>query len=63
MFYYDRYLDLLKDKVQYPCLVDGEGHVISFPPITNSDKTKVYTCTSGSSQGNDSGDIENRQGI
>ncbi|XP_076107801.1 leucine-rich repeat-containing protein 47-like [Mytilus galloprovincialis] len=36
-----KYLDLLKDKVQYPCLVDGEGHVISFPPITNSDKTKI----------------------
>ena len=42
VFYFDRYLDLLKDKVQYPCLVDGEGHVISFPPITNSDKTKVH---------------------
>ncbi|XP_033747381.1 leucine-rich repeat-containing protein 47-like [Pecten maximus] len=36
-----QYLDLLKDKVQYPCLLDGEGDVISFPPITNSDKTKI----------------------
>ena len=36
-----RYLDLLSDKTQYPCLVDGESTVISFPPITNSDKTKV----------------------
>ena len=36
-----RYLDLLSDKTQYPCLVDGEASVISFPPITNSDKTKV----------------------
>ncbi|XP_046548902.1 leucine-rich repeat-containing protein 47-like isoform X1 [Haliotis rubra] len=36
-----KYLDLLKDKVQYPCLLDGDGHVISFPPITNSDKTKI----------------------
>ena len=36
-----RYLYLLTDKTQYPCLVDGEGTVISFPPITNSDKTKV----------------------
>lgn len=25
----------------YPCIVDAEGHVISFPPITNSEKTKV----------------------
>jgi hypothetical protein len=36
-----RYLDLLADKTQYPCLVDKEAIVISFPPITNSDKTKV----------------------
>ncbi|XP_069136167.1 leucine-rich repeat-containing protein 47-like [Argopecten irradians] len=36
-----QYLDLLKDKVQYPCLLDGDGEVISFPPITNSEKTKI----------------------
>ncbi|XP_046340245.2 leucine-rich repeat-containing protein 47-like [Haliotis rufescens] len=36
-----KYLDLLKDKAHYPCLLDGDGHVISFPPITNSDKTKI----------------------
>ncbi|KAL5017258.1 hypothetical protein ScPMuIL_006847 [Solemya velum] len=42
MYNFDiRYLDLLKDKVQYPCLLDADGHVISFPPITNSDKTKI----------------------
>ena len=38
---FSRYLYLLTDKTQYPCLLDGEGTVISFPPITNSDKTKV----------------------
>nr|KAG5693032.1 hypothetical protein BaRGS_005656 [Batillaria attramentaria] len=36
-----KYLDLLKDKEEFPCLLDAEGHVISFPPITNSDKTKI----------------------
>lgn len=28
-------------KENYPCLVDAENAVISFPPITNSDKTKI----------------------
>lgn len=36
-----RYLDLLKDKEHYPCLVDASDRVISFPPITNSNITKV----------------------
>ena len=36
-----RYLDLLKGKQLYPCLVDSEGDIVSFPPITNCDKTKV----------------------
>uniref|UniRef100_A0A0B7A6W0 B3/B4 tRNA-binding domain-containing protein n=2 Tax=Arion vulgaris TaxID=1028688 RepID=A0A0B7A6W0_9EUPU len=36
-----KYLDLLKDKSHYPCLRDADGDVISFPPITNSEKTKV----------------------
>lgn len=36
-----RYLQLLDGKDNYPCLVDAEGAVISFPPITNSEKTKV----------------------
>ncbi|XP_052802354.1 leucine-rich repeat-containing protein 47-like [Mya arenaria] len=36
-----KYLELLADKTEYPCLVDSEGTVISFPPITNSDKTKI----------------------
>lgn len=36
-----RYLQLLDGKDNYPCLLDAEGAVISFPPITNSEKTKV----------------------
>ncbi|ESO95482.1 hypothetical protein LOTGIDRAFT_188753 [Lottia gigantea] len=40
-----KYLELLKDKVQYPCLKDAEDNVISFPPITNSDKTKISSDT------------------
>lgn len=42
-----RYLQILQGKALYPCLLDAEGHVISFPPITNSEKTKVciqYIC-------------------
>ena len=39
--FFSRYLQLLQGKEMYPCLVDAEGHVISFPPITNSEKTKV----------------------
>ncbi|NXP50201.1 LRC47 protein, partial [Heliornis fulica] len=36
-----KYLQLLDGKDNYPCLVDAEGVVISFPPITNCEKTKV----------------------
>lgn len=36
-----RYLHLLDGREHYPCLVDAQGDVISFPPITNSEKTKV----------------------
>jgi len=36
-----RYLHLLDGKESYPCLVDADGDVISFPPITNGEKTKV----------------------
>lgn len=36
-----RYLHLLDGQDRYPCLVDADGDVISFPPITNSEKTKV----------------------
>lgn len=40
-----RYLHLLDGKENYPCLVDAEGDVISFPPITNSEKTKIKRTT------------------
>ncbi|XP_057606660.1 leucine-rich repeat-containing protein 47 [Hippopotamus amphibius kiboko] len=40
-----RYLHLLDGKEQYPCLVDADGDVISFPPITNSEKTKIRKTT------------------
>ncbi|XP_004070363.3 leucine-rich repeat-containing protein 47 [Oryzias latipes] len=40
-----KYLQLLQGKPQYPCLVDAEGDVISFPPITNSEKTKIKKTT------------------
>lgn len=40
-FCLNRYLQILQGKTFYPCMVDAEGHVISFPPITNSEKTKV----------------------
>ncbi|XP_058911822.1 leucine-rich repeat-containing protein 47 [Kogia breviceps] len=41
-----RYLHLLDGKERYPCLVDANGDVISFPPITNSEKTKIKKTTS-----------------
>ncbi|XP_037002849.2 leucine-rich repeat-containing protein 47 [Artibeus jamaicensis] len=41
-----RYLHLLDGKEQYPCLLDADGDVISFPPITNSEKTKIRKTTS-----------------
>ncbi|KAF3860144.1 hypothetical protein F7725_000399 [Dissostichus mawsoni] len=41
----DALILLLKGKEMYPCLVDAEGHVISFPPITNSEKTKIKKTT------------------
>lgn len=36
-----KYLYLLKGKSRYSCLTDSEGTIISFPPITNSETTKV----------------------
>ncbi|XP_077371015.1 leucine-rich repeat-containing protein 47 [Festucalex cinctus] len=40
-----KYLQLLQGKELYPCIVDADGHVISFPPITNSEKTKIKKTT------------------
>ena len=36
-----KYLYLLKGKTRYCCLIDSEGTILSFPPITNSETTKV----------------------
>ncbi|CAG9791261.1 unnamed protein product [Diatraea saccharalis] len=36
-----KYLYLLEGKPKYPCFEDTSGKVISFPPITNSDETKM----------------------
>lgn len=41
-----RYLHLLDGKEQFPCLLDADGDAISFPPITNSEKTKIKKTTS-----------------
>ncbi|XP_046611616.1 leucine-rich repeat-containing protein 47-like [Neodiprion virginianus] len=40
-----RYLYLLEGKALYPCLLDSLNQVISFPPITNSDITKMSPST------------------
>ncbi|XP_049879470.1 leucine-rich repeat-containing protein 47-like [Pectinophora gossypiella] len=36
-----KYLYLLEGKPKYPCLEDATGKVISFPPITNAETTKM----------------------
>lgn len=36
-----KYLYLLKGKTRYSCLIDSEGTILSFPPITNSETSKV----------------------
>ena len=38
---FSRYLDLVHGKPLYACLLDSEATVVSFPPITNCDITKV----------------------
>ncbi|XP_026102141.1 leucine-rich repeat-containing protein 47-like [Carassius auratus] len=38
-------LQLLDGKDLYPCLIDSEDHVVSFPPITNSERTKIKRST------------------
>ncbi|KYN01687.1 PREDICTED: leucine-rich repeat-containing protein 47-like [Cyphomyrmex costatus] len=40
-----KYLYLLEGKSLFPCLLDQSQHVISFPPITNSDATKMSIAT------------------
>lgn len=36
-----KYLYLLKGKTRFSCLIDSEGTILSFPPITNSETSKV----------------------
>lgn len=36
-----KYLYLLEGKSEFPCLMDSAKQVISLPPITNSDLTKM----------------------
>lgn len=52
-----RYLHLLDGKDSYPCLVDADGDVISFPPITNGEKTKVRPRLCDPCQGLRHGDV------
>ncbi|CAG9770107.1 unnamed protein product [Ceutorhynchus assimilis] len=40
-----KYLYLVAGKPTFPCLVNEKGDVISFPPITNSDITKIEPTT------------------
>ncbi|KAJ8264962.1 hypothetical protein COCON_G00140610 [Conger conger] len=40
-----KYLQILDGKENYPCVVDAQDQVISFPPITNSEKTKMRKST------------------
>lgn len=36
-----KYLDLLKGKELYPCVKDCENDILSFPPITNCEKSRI----------------------
>jgi phenylalanyl-tRNA synthetase beta subunit len=40
-----KYLYLLEGKTLFPCLLNNSEQVISFPPITNSDVTKMSPST------------------
>lgn len=40
-----KYLNSLEGKSLFPCLLDHSGQIISFPPIINSDITKVSLST------------------
>lgn len=40
-----KYLYLLKGKTHYPVVMDGNGTVITLPPLTNAEHTKITTET------------------
>ena len=39
--FFFRFLDLIQELELYPCLM-SENEVVSLPPVTNSDTTKVF---------------------
>ena len=41
LFLSHRFLDLLEGSNVYPCLLSEDNKVLSLPPVTNSDITKV----------------------
>ncbi|XP_055342837.1 leucine-rich repeat-containing protein 47-like [Paramacrobiotus metropolitanus] len=40
-----KYLNLLHEKTVYPCLLTESGTVLSLPPLTNSEKSKILPTT------------------
>jgi len=40
-----KYLSLLSDQTHFPCLADGDRYVISVPPLTNSERSKLSAST------------------
>lgn len=44
--FFFRYLTLLENESVYPCLIDEDRVVISLPPLSNSDRTKVCLLSS-----------------
>ena len=41
----EKYAKLLKEFDKYPLIVDGNGNIMSMPPIINSELTKLTTKT------------------
>lgn len=44
-FFSSRYLTLLEDQKDFPCLSDENRYVISLPPLTNAERSKVNICS------------------
>lgn len=40
-----KFLHIIKDSPTYPVIYDSKGHVLSLPPIINSDHSKIKTTT------------------
>jgi hypothetical protein len=41
-FCFQRYLILLQNQKDFPCLSDQNGCVISVPPLTNAERSKIF---------------------